>query len=351
MVSLRKTLSCLLLVAGSSTTIAACGGDDGNDGASSSGAGSSADGANAGANASGASGSTSGAAPSALMIKFDPAYSFFIDGADAPKFRVPFWVPGQDVTGSTWTAEPADAVSFQENNDFGPGGTIATILKAGEVTITVDTGEVQGSGKLTVTPATMDEYNLGSARYNNEIMFMFEMPDLSQFMLPDGGFMAPSQEQIMGFRNGIMEQLGNKQLSCNNCHGEQSTLGKQHGPGQVAGWTDEELIAIMSQGMKPPGSMFTLGAVAPFFARLHTWEGSPDELKGLAVYVRSLDPIKQDAMDLFMNLSGAFGGFGIGMIPGGAAPPPPAGATPAPAPPAPAAGDDTAGVDAGVAGP
>ena len=313
MVSLRKTLCCLLMVAGAATFVA-CGGDDepaegGGDktgDTSAASAGSDDSGA-----AVGSAGAGDGAAPG-LTLKFSPAYSYFIAGEGAPKFRVPLWVPDQDISGASWSVEPEGALALEPNNEFGPGGQVAEILQAGEITVTANLGETTATGKIFVEEATMEEYSLGEDRYNN--MVFLELPSADDFMDADGGIMMVSDEQRQMFRDDITAMLG-QDLSCINCHGPESTLGKEHGPGQVAGWDNDQLIAIMAMGMKPPGSTFALQFLAGFFSMLHTWEGDAATLKGLTVYVRALPVVNQDSAELVANLTAMFSGGSFGGAP------------------------------------
>jgi hypothetical protein len=268
MVSKRRTLTSatILILCALALSLAGCGSSDDDDD-DSSGAGSGAGGSNAGNGAAGT--------PSAggLTIVFSPMYSGF-DGVNT--YQVPAIVSG--VSDAKWSADPADKVDI--TNDPETGGIMITTNAPGDVKITATAGPLSGSSMLHITEFTPQQRADGEARYNNEI-------PLPEFMFdPDAGPPTPSSFTIPD------------NLSCKNCHGSGAmALDVEHTPQQTGGYSDEELIAIFSAGMKPPGGKFKT-MVPPFiYTMFHKWGATDAEKKGLVAYLRSLTPMTQGAFD------------------------------------------------------
>ena len=86
--------------------------------------------------------------------------------------------------------------------------------------------------------------------------------------------------------------------ACNICHTSGAKYFEiQHTPTQAARFSDEDMDVILSMGMKPAGIGFRvlpsmIGSVTneELYADFHTWESTPEERKGLIVYLRSLTP-------------------------------------------------------------
>ncbi|MDH5672142.1 MAG: hypothetical protein OEZ06_08335 [Myxococcales bacterium] len=233
-----------------------------------------------------------------LVLLFSPMYSAY-DGVH--DFKLPAIVQG--VQGAKWSANPADMVDLQP--DSTTGGIMITTRKAGTVTIIARAGALSGSSELHITDATPEDWELGEMRYNNEIPF----PEIN---IPDGGF--PDG----GFGDGGIPDGGfgdggpgfdlPDDLSCRNCHSSLATaLDVEHTPQQTAGYSDEDLISIFTQGMKPEGAGFHTPFPESVYTMFHTWEATEAEKKGLVIYLRSLTPKTQGALD-FAGLRDQFGG-------------------------------------------
>ena len=274
MVSMRRTLTLAAILSACIPAfgMVGCGSsDDDDDGDGKSGSGSA--GMNAGSTAAGSSGTPSSGGSNDLPILFSPMYSGY-DGQNT--YQVPAIVSG--VTDVDWKAEPADAVDIEK--DAMSGGVIITTRKAGVVKITATAGPLSGTSMLTITEFTPAERAAGEMRYNNMIplpTFMFDadagMPRPQDIVIPDN-------------------------LSCANCHGSGAqALDVEHTPQQTGGYSDDALIAIITNGMKPPGAKFNT-PVPPFLYQMfHTWGASEEEKRGLLAYLRSLAPKSQGPLD------------------------------------------------------
>jgi hypothetical protein len=290
------TFAAILSVCVPALALVGCGGgdDDDDDGKPAGGGGG---GGNAGSTPASGNG---GGQPMGgdLPILFSPMYSGY-DGKNT--YQVPAIVSG--VSDVKWKAEPEDAVDIDP--DAMSGGVIITTRKAGDVKITATAGPLSGSSMLHITQFTPEERAAGEMRYNNMIPlpeFMFDrdagMPRPQDIVIPDD-------------------------LSCANCHGSgAAALDVEHTPQQTGGYSDDALIAIITMGMKPPGSMFHT-PVPPFLYQMfHTWGASDAEKRGLVAYLRSLAPKSQGPLDFagLINRGRMMGGTaGAGAAGAGAA--------------------------------
>lgn len=218
-----------------------------------------------------------------LEVHFPVAYSAY-DGKHT--FKLPATVTG--VKGVKWSASDPSMVDLEPNSN----GTdvMITMKKAGAVDIIAQSGNLSGSARLTITQFPPEMWDDGSDRYNNGIVWQ-RGPD--------------------GKRGGQ-----NKQLACTNCHGKTDSSGDiEHTPTQTGGYSDTDLITIFTQGKKPAGVPQRIMPIERW-SKLHQWQMTDNERNGLVVYLRSLTPKEQGAVD--------FGGHGPrGGSDGGAPPPPP----------------------------
>lgn len=249
-----------------------------------------------------------------LSIVFNPMYSAFISATSQHSFQIPAFVNG--VSGATvqWSASDSSAARFQV--DQSTGGTMITVLKSGPVTINATAGTLCGSSVLNVTPSTEDDWTTGNARYNSDAGLINPFGGMGGAMMgpPPGGFMVPSPSDPSPF-----EPDGGPGPACTNCHGETATMGIfrgiEHTPEQTGGFSDQELIDIVVNGIIPDGGYYD-PTIIPyrFWQFFHKWRdiSTPDQQKAIVVYLRSLTPKKQDG-HLDFN----------GLMPGGNMMPPP----------------------------
>ncbi|MDB4995176.1 MAG: hypothetical protein JWM74_2608 [Myxococcaceae bacterium] len=219
----------------------------------------------------------------ALEILFPTIYSAY-DGTHA--FKVPAMVAG--VKKLKWSASDPTMVDLAPSADG--SSVMITMRKAGSVTLKAQSGSLAGTAKLTIEEATPDDWESGNARYNN-------------------GIVLPPRGKRDGGRGEAGEGGGGnpeaKQAACTNCHGSSDV---QHTPMQTGGYTDDELIAIFTKGEKPEG---VEQRIMPYeqWHRIHQWAMNEDATKGVVIYLRSLEPKSQGAVD--------WGGRGGGKRDGG----------------------------------
>jgi hypothetical protein len=213
-----------------------------------------------------------------LEILFPEMHTAFEPDHD---YRVPAKVEG--VKSVTWKAEPKDAVSIDVGADRSEVTfTMKKFVK--EVKITATSGNLRGKATLTMTEATPEQWKEGSERYNNGVVWKRGGRD-------GGGGRRDGD-------GGRGERKVDPQLSCTNCHNKGGKGGNdiEHTPMQTAGFSDEQLITIFSEGKKPEGVEMRT-TTAEKWGKMHKWTMEPEEKQGIIVYLRSLEPESQGEVD------------------------------------------------------
>jgi hypothetical protein len=217
---------------------------------------------------------------SGLEIQFPKMFSAY-DGKH--EFKVPVMIEG--VKKVNWTASDPEMVDIDAAND---GTATITVRKAGTVTIRAKAGSLTGEAVLTITESKDDEWEAGNQRYNNGVV-------LKRGGRRDdaGGGGAPNAER--------------QQASCTNCHGSaggDESKDVEHTPMQTAGYSDSELVSVFTKGQKPAGVEQRVMMSKSRWSKMHQWAMDEFAVKGLVVYLRSLEPKSQGPVD--------FGGKGKG---------------------------------------
>ena len=227
----------------------------------------------------------------ALQIHFAPMYSAFITDSTNQTFQVPAIVQGEKGT-ATWSASDPTAVSFA--NDPTTGGTVMTVKSATPtVTITAQVGSHCATTTLTITSAVEADWQVGNARYNNGIPVLAGCIDTNVLpLLQDSGINLPPPP------DGGCPDAG---PACTGCHGPMSTAGifegVEHTPEQTAGFSDQDLISIFTTGTVPEGGPYDPNYLPyEYWHLFHTWSdiATPEQQKGMIVYLRSLAPIDEE---------------------------------------------------------
>lgn len=220
----------------------------------------------------------------ALEIQFPKMYSAFDQDHEA---KLPAIVSG--VSKVKWSASDPEMVDIETQAD---GSAMITVRKAGTVTILAKAGSLTGEAPLVITEAQDGEWEAGNQRYNNGVVLK------RGGGRPDGGWEAG------GGNGGGSPDPARQQASCTNCHGSgggDDSHDVQHTPMQTAGYTDAELITIFTKGRKPAGVEQRVMS-ADRWSKIHQWSMDEFAVKGLVVYLRTLEPKSQGTVD--------FGGHG-----------------------------------------
>ncbi len=266
-------------------------------------------------------------------LDFSPMYSAFIPGSTTHTFQIPAVV--DDGSTATWSASDPSIVAMAP--DSSSGGIMITVQNTGPVTIFATKSDgTCGASVLTITSNTEDDWTIGSQRYNDGVALTLgggNRPD-GGFTRPDGGFgdggfVRPDGGPRTNDGGSFLEQDGG--TACTNCHGAAGdTLFKDvsHTPEQTGGFSDQDLIDIITKGIVPDGGYFDPSVLTTLsdggntcanagtilspsmpacgLAAYAEWQGfhkwidiTVDEQPGIVVYLRSLQPLPQDGTSNF----------------------------------------------------
>ncbi len=313
-------------------------------------------------------GNGSGPCPNpTVQILFSPMYSAFIAGSSAEQFQIPA-VTGDGNT-ATWTVSDSTQANLQPQTFDTNPGVMITLAGVGGASAPGTTGQITvyatesdgscGAATLTITSNTQNDYDIGSARYNNGNNLHIGPPagfDGGGFTRPDGGFGDGGFQRPDGGGQGgggftltdggsPFETDGG--TACTTCHGITATnfafQDVQHTPEQTGGFSDQDLTDIILKGVVPDGGYFdpsvlrstcdagtTLSGDMPACAEaayaewqgFHKWvDITTDEMPGVICYLRSLAPQSQTGTSNFGGKPHGDGGAGHHGDGGGHAPP------------------------------
>jgi hypothetical protein len=210
-----------------------------------------------------------------LTVAFNPMYSAF-DGTHT--FQIPAVVVGSNAK-VTWFAD-STMVGMQADPER-PNEVLLTMLKAGETTVHVQSADGKcGSAPLHISAALESDWEIGNKRYNDGVSVHLAGP-------PVQGTGSP------------LEMGGMGGPACTSCHGETATGGLftnvSHTPEQTGGFSDAEILDIVLRGTFPPTDPFDWNIVPyPAWMSWHRWADiTPDQQRGIIVYLRSLAPRPQ----------------------------------------------------------
>jgi hypothetical protein len=286
----------------SSSTPAATGGDSGGGGTKGDSGGTKTD----GGGVTGGSGTCS-AADDIFTVVFSPMYSAIIPGSSTPTFTIPAIATG--IKGDVGWG-PTDNPEISITADTSTGGVLITInptytgtYQPVNIVATSTTTSACGQSTLNITTGTLAQWQAGAARYNDAGPLPTGMGVRAVFDPPDAG----------------------NRYSCTNCHaahGEDAGFGfgfndVAHTPEQTGGFSDQDLLGIIQNGVVPgwstdaataadAGYFDTTIAMYSEWHRFHHWNLTGDEVQGIVLYLRSLTPEAQTGA----ASGGNFGGHG-----------------------------------------
>jgi hypothetical protein len=218
-----------------------------------------------------------------LVMFFSPMYSAYDGGLHT--FKIPVVVENVDPTAVEWSASDPSMVNIAYDATL--QGAMIETRKAGTVTIIAKVGDQTGRAVLNISQASAADWEIGNMRYNNGMVLTGTLP--TGMARPEGGL----------------------NVSCTNCHGDTANGATNqfrtvaHTPEQTGGFSDMDLINIFTKGMVPPNSYFDTSVVTyQQWQAFHVWQMTPEDAKGIIVYLRALTPQTQG------GARGAFGGAG-----------------------------------------
>jgi hypothetical protein len=229
-----------------------------------------------------------------LPVSFSPMFSAFVNDTTTHQFQIPAIVDG--ASGFTWSSSDPSKVKLTP--DPTTGGVMITMQGQGTVNIFATAADgTCGASALSITAATESDWATGNARYNDGNSIHFGRRDGGA----DSGDVTPDAGP-----------------ACTSCHGPTATNGPfndvAHTPEQTGGFSDQELIDIVVNGTVPDGGYFDPNVILPdasgdpvrtaraygIWQRFHKWTDiTPDQQKGIVVYLRSITPAPQDGTSNF----------------------------------------------------
>lgn len=260
-----------------------------------------------------------------IPLAFSPMYSAFIPGDTTHTFQVP--AVTDDGSAATWSiSDPTQAQLVAQNFNGLPGVMItlqgAATSTNGQLTVVATAADGScGSAVLHITSTTENDWMIGDARYNDGVSLMLGgPPGGGDGGVPPGGGFRPDGGGPGGFRptggGSFFERDGG--TACTNCHGPTATSGPykdvSHTPEQTAGFSDDQLIQIITKGEVPDGGYFDPtvlvagcdgGAQCTQRAQMqwhafHQWADiTAAQYPGMVAYLRSLQPETQTGASNF----------------------------------------------------
>src|SRR5580658_8093098 len=262
-----------------------------------------------------------------VQIDFSPMYSAFVPGSTTHTFQIP--AVTDDGNSATWSLSDSTQAQLVPQTFGDLPGVMITVEGVGTGTtgeVTVYATESDGScgaAVLGITSSTEDDWQIGNARYNDGVSLSLARPDGG-----GGGGVGAGPRTADG--GSFFERDGG--TACTNCHGVTATTGPfrnvSHTPEQTGGFSDTDLIQIITKGEIPDGGYFDPtvintacdGGAACTQAALNEWHSfhqwadiTSDQYPGIVVYLRSLQPEQQNG-----SPAANFGGVGRGRRDGGA---------------------------------
>lgn len=246
-------------------------------------------------------------------ISFSPMYSAFIP-ASQHTFQIP--TVTDDGSPAEWSVSDPSQAQLAPQTFDGLSGVMVTVQgvgTGGKLTVfATKTDGTCGAATLDITSATEDDWQIGNSRYNDGIALHLGPPDGGFGGFDGGGLDGGRPDGGPRNRDGgsFFEVDGG--TACTNCHGPTATNGPykdvSHTPEQTGGFSDDDLIQIVVAGIVPDGGYFDPTVIdsrcdgggtcaARAYQRwqsFHQWTDiTPDQYKGIVVYLRSLQPASQ----------------------------------------------------------
>jgi hypothetical protein len=266
-----------------------------------------------------------------VQIDFSPMYSAFIPGSTTHTFQIP--AVTDDGNSATWSVSDSTQVQLVPQAFGDLQGVMITVEgigtgTSGEVTVYATESDGScGASVLGITSSTEDDWTIGNERYNDGVSITLARPDAGG---GGGGFAGPGGPRTAD-GGSFFERDGG--TACTNCHGPTATTGPyrnvSHSPEQTGGFSDSDLIQIITKGEIPDGGYFDPTVISAncdgsaactqsamtIWHSFHQWADiTPDQYPGIVVYLRSLQPVPQNGTSAAAN----FGGGGRGPRDGGA---------------------------------
>jgi len=219
---------------------------------------------------------------SVMFSAYDSVHEYSVipsvsDAADEPPFE------GNPILASSirWEVDN-EFVSRSELPDL-PNAIKLTTKKAGTTVITMIARHVSGPtfrqrAALTITMGTPEEWVAGDARFKQGPRVSL----LDEFLESEAASC------------GLADKIGYPSTAaCVSCH---DPSGDGLDPTMTAGYSDDDLIEIVSAGAKPAGGTYNSDSLRDLsmpdcvFRAIHSYDFSEEEKRGIVLWLRSISP-------------------------------------------------------------
>ena len=200
------------------------------------------------------------------------------------EFRVPL-VAEPGVVVDSWQVMDArgnlqpDAADLAIDSER--GGVMFSTRAVGDFYVLARAGNRTGCAELHVRATGDEQWLRGQELYHTRRALAVDMPDMPE--------QVPAPENV----------------ACSDCHGEGAQyLAIEYTPAQTSGYSDSQLGAMMTQGIRPvPPDPSVPSACTPFawtprssvpealYRLFHRWEADDAERSDLVTYLRSRVPV------------------------------------------------------------
>lgn len=204
-----------------------------------------------------------------LNFKYLPMYSAYVEG-HLSQLPVTFESPHFRNKGAKFSSSDLTIATVEDT----PEGALVTVKRDGKVVIRAALDGDTGAARLIITKYTEALWKLGEARYN---------ASESALAAPDGGVVSVLR---------IVEPNGRNPIgACLTCHSAAAPfLQIEDTPTQTAGYSDDELIAIFTKGIRPDWVVESPASPSFIWGKNHVWTANEEEQQGLLAYLRTKAP-------------------------------------------------------------
>jgi mono/diheme cytochrome c family protein len=216
-------------------------------------------------------------------------YSAYVEGKT---FMVPVKAA---VAIERWSASDKTAVEIVSTGPMSAMIEVRKAVKSVRISATAKDGSI-GTADLKITEGTLQDWEIGSKRYNQA-----GPPFISPEDLDEDARMRYEEDIADADRRGIPREAvtWSKYASCAFCHGDLGTYAGgapvRHTPEQIGGYPDHQVLDIIELGEKPAGARTSNRLGSPErWMWLHTWLLRERERDGIVLYLRSLTPKAQE---------------------------------------------------------
>lgn len=204
-----------------------------------------------------------------LLFTKDRVYSAYVEGHEAT-VPVTLQVASLRGKGAKFTSSDSKIAVVKDTVD----GAMVTVKREGNVLITGALNGDTGTIGLAITKYSEALWRVGEARYTKDTPALVSL---------DGGIPLGPVATVSTFGR-------SPDGACLTCHSQKAiTLRIEDTPMQTSGFSDQELITIITMGKRPDSSLKP-EPTSGFWGTSHSWNVTDEEKQGLVAYLRTKPP-------------------------------------------------------------